>query len=176
MAKRFKISDIPDLSGRTVFFDANIILYLFWPVFSKGNKLQHYSSIFGKLHSNKNPLAINTFVLSEVINRVLRIEWDNKTKKNIEFKLFRNSSEGQSIQKDIFDITKNKILKYFQVIDKQLTTDNIKNMLSLDTLDFNDKIILDVCKTHNMILLTNDADFANADIDILSANQKILKR
>ena len=132
-------------------------------------------------------MAINTFVLSEVINRVLRIELENedkkkkkkkknKNKKKIDFKSFRNSPKGQSIQKDIFDITKNKILKYFQVIDKQLTTDNIKNMLSLDTLDFNDKIILDVCKTHNMVLLTNDADFANADIDILSANQKILRR
>ena len=46
-------------------------------------------------------------------------------------------------------------------------------MLTIDRLDFNDKIILDVCKTQDMILLTNDSDFADADVDILSANPKI---
>lgn len=118
-------------------------------------------------------MAINTFVLSEVINRVLRMEWENKTGKSINFKSFRNSSEGLSVQKDIFDMIEDKILKYFQVIDKQLTTTDIKNMLIVDRLDFNDKIILDVCKARNMILLTNDADFKDTDIDILSANPKI---
>ena len=129
-------------------------------------------------------MAINTFVLSEVINRVLRIELknedeknkDKKNKKKIDFKSFRNSSKGKSVQKDIFDIIKNKILKYFQVIDKQLTITDIKNMLTIDRLDFNDKIILDVCKAHNMILLTHDADFKDTDIDILSANQKFQAR
>lgn len=176
MAKRFTISDIPNLSGRTIFFDANILIYLFWSI---GNEAQLYSSIFGKLYSNKNNMAINTFVLSEVINRVLRIEWkneDEKNKKKIDFKSFRNSSKGQSVQKDIFDIIKNKILKYFQVIDKQLTITDIKNMLVIDRLDFNDKIIFDVCKAHNMILLTHDADFKDTDIDILSANQKFQTR
>lgn len=176
MAKRFKISNIPDLSGRTIFFDANILIYLFWPVFSKGNEPQRYSSIFGKLCSNKNPMAINTFVLSEVINRVLKMEWENKTRKSIEFKPFRNSSDGQSVQKDIFKIIQNIILQSFQVIDKQLTTTDIKNILTIDNLDFNDKIILDVCKAHNMILLTHDADFKDADIDILSDNQKFQAR
>jgi len=176
MAKRFKISDIPDLSGRTIFFDANIILYLFWPVYSKGNEPRHYSSIFGKLYLNKNPMAVNTFVLSEVINRVLRMDWENKTGKSISFKSFRNSSDGLSAQKDIFDMIEDKILKYFQVIDKQLTTTDIKNMLIVDKLDFNDKIIFDVCKAHNMILLTHDADFKDTDIDILSANQKFQTR
>lgn len=33
MANRFKQADISALSGRTIFFDANVVIYLFWPVF-----------------------------------------------------------------------------------------------------------------------------------------------
>lgn len=94
MANRFTQDDLSKISGRTVFFDANIILYLFWPVFSKGNAPQKYAAIFGKLLKNKNDLALNTFVISEVINRVLRLEWGNQTNKNIDFKQFRNSDAG----------------------------------------------------------------------------------
>ena len=48
-------------------------------------------------------------------------------------------------------------------------------MLVVDTLDFNDKIIYDICKTYNLVLLTHDADFSKSDIDILSANPKLVK-
>ena len=64
-------------------------------------------------------------------------------------------------------------MNFLQVIDKQLMVIDIKNMLVVDKLDFNDKIIVDVCKTNNLILLTHDADFSNADVDTLSANPNL---
>lgn len=173
MAKRYKQSDIPNFSCRIVFFDANIIIYLFWPVYSKRNWAQKYASIFGKLLANKNKLAVNSFVLSEVINRILRIEWETKTNKTCDFKSFRDTKDGRQIQNDIFAIIVDKVLSSFSVIDRRLTADDIKKFLTVDALDFTDKIICDVCRTHNMILLTNDADFTNADVDILSANPKL---
>ena len=78
-------------------------------------------------------------------------------------------------QKDVFDIIRNRILTSFKVIDTQRTSEDIKNMLVVDTLDFNNKIIYDICKTYNLVLLTHDADFSKSDIDILSANPKLVK-
>lgn len=173
MAGRFTAADIPGLSGRTVFFDANVILYLFWPVPSERNWSDKYASIFGKLRANKNPLAVNSFVLSEIINRVLRLEYKSYEDAYSSFKIFRNSPDGRKVQEDIFYILKDKVLNSFSVTDKQMTAADIKNMLAVDNLDFNDKIIVDVCKEYNMVLLTNDADFAAADIDILSANKNL---
>lgn len=129
MASRFTQSDISKLSGRTVFFDANILMYLFWPT--------------------------------------------SPTNKTIDYKLFRQSKDGQQTQIDVFDVAKNKILPYFSLTDRILNSAGIKNLLVVDILDFNDKIIFDVCKANNMVLLTNDADFSKSDIDILSANSKL---
>lgn len=173
MASRFTQSDISKLSGRTVFFDANILMYLFWPTSPKSWAVTSYSSIYKRLLSSKNILALNTFVLSEFINRALRFEWQIKTNKTIDYKLFRQSKDGQQTQIDVFDVAKNKILPYFSLTDRILNSAGIKNLLVVDILDFNDKIILDVCKANNMVLLTNDADFSKSDIDILSANSKL---
>lgn len=173
MAGRFTQEDISKLSDRTIFFDANILMYLYWPTSPKSWAVNSYSSIYKQLLSNKNMLALNTFVLSEFINRALRFEWGKNTNKETDFKLFRQSNDGQQTQTDVFDVVKNKILPYFSLTNKILNSAEIKNLLVVDTLDFNDKIILDVCRAHNMVLLTNDADFSKSDVDILSANPKL---
>ncbi|MDR3302817.1 MAG: PIN domain-containing protein, partial [Treponema sp.] len=64
----------------------------------------------------------------------------------------------------------------FSVIDKPFTNIEIRSLLTIDSLDFNDKIIADTCKTNKCLLITNDADFKDADIDILSVNKKLLNR
>lgn len=174
MFKRYKLTDIPNIKNRAVFFDANVIIYLFWATYSNDYNSNRYASIFKKLLENKNSLLINLSVLSEVINRVLRIEWEKITGKCINFKQFRKSDNGLQVQEDIFNIIKNKILKTFHLTDEKIMLDDIKKLLITDDLDFTDKIIFHVCKTGNIVLLTHDADFSNADIDILSANEKIL--
>jgi predicted nuclease of predicted toxin-antitoxin system len=44
----------------------------------------------------------------------------------------------------------------------------------MDALDFLDKGILKTCQDNNFVLLTNDKDFKNANIDILTGNPYIL--
>ncbi len=105
MAFRYRITDIDKLKDRAVFFDANVLIYLFWPN-PQQTWQQKYSLIYGRLLKQKNPLVVNISVLS-------------------------------------------------------------------DSLDFGDKIITLQCKEKQYILLTNDNDFLQSDIDILSVNSKI---
>ena len=104
-------------------------------------------------------MAINIAVISEVFNRVIRSEhknFCNRDNNSIEFKAYRNTKDGKDVQKLIYDIIKSKILSCFDLTDKMFSTKEIEELLVVDELDFNDKIILSVCKEKNMVLLTND--------------------
>ena len=47
------------------------------------------------------------------------------------------------------------------------------NSISLANCDFNDELIVKTCQEHQCVLVTNDADFSGAKIDILTANNKL---
>lgn len=49
-------------------------------------------------------------------------------------------------------------------------------MLVLDELDFNDKAIVRICEENSLVLLTNDQDFKNSGLDILTGNPRILSK
>jgi len=114
-------------------------------------------------------------VLSEVINRVLRIEYNNIGRSKT-FKEFRNSSEGKQTQEDIFSIIKNQIFSVFTIKDICFTVEQLRPLLKADDIDFNDKIIVETRKAYNMILLTHDADFFHTSIDIFSKNTNLCRQ
>lgn len=181
MPNRYRQSDIPSITNKNVFFDANILIYLFWPTTNNTNSLANqYSSVLATLLRNGFKLFINPTVVSEAINRILRIEFENYKIQNgndtIAFKAYRDSDEGRQAQSDAYAVLNNRILNLFSVKDKCLSKNDIKSFLSVDCLDFNDKIILDVCKSNNLILLTHDKDYAGTDIDVISANRAYFTR
>lgn len=75
MAVNYRIQDIDRLIGRDIFFDANILIYLFWPV-GKRDIENKYAEAFSKLLKQRNSLNIDFNVISEVVNRIIRIEYD----------------------------------------------------------------------------------------------------
>ena len=90
-----------------------------------------------------------------------------------EFKEFRDSAEGKSVQEDIYKIIKNRILNIFQITNESFSKEDFDSMLTVTKLDFNDKLIELLCKKKNMLLLTHDFDFSLSDVDILSANRNL---
>ena len=61
----------------------------------------------------------------------------------------------------------------FQLDGKIYGKEDIHAMLSPTNQDFTDKAIINLCQEKHFVLLTNDRDFANADLEILSANKKL---
>lgn len=180
MKKRYSSKDISSINNRQIFFDANVILYIFWPT-GKYTWEQHYSSVFGKLMRQNNTLATDFIVISETLNRVIRIEYQkylyerNLKDDDYKFKEYRDSSDGKEVLNDIHTIVKSKILTKFSIIGKTFQKSDIETFLSVDSLDFSDKAILSLCKESNCILLTNDKDFAESDIEILTSHPVLLK-
>ncbi|TAF33482.1 MAG: type II toxin-antitoxin system VapC family toxin [Cytophagales bacterium] len=172
MATKYRLQDVAQLVGKDVFFDANILIYLFWPT-GQYNFEQNYARVFSNLLRQGNNLFVDFLVISEVINRVVRIEHQklNPTQK---FKDFRNSQDGKDALDDIYIIVKNDILNRFNVVGKAFNKQEIESYLAVDELDFVDKATVTLCKENALVLLTNDKDFKNADLDILTGNPSIL--
>jgi len=73
MTKRYNLTEIYRLNKRRIFFDANILIYLFWPTNSYWER--QYSTIYNRLLQQKNDMIADFIVISEVINRAIRIEY-----------------------------------------------------------------------------------------------------
>ena len=172
MATKYRLQDFGQLNGRNIFLDANILIYLFWPTGQYAFE-QNYARVFRNLLRQQNNLFVDFLIISEVINRILRIE-HQKISPTQKFKDFRNSPDGVDALNDIFIIVKNDILNRFHIVGKAFDKQEITEFLTVDDLDFVDKATVAVCKENTLVLLTNDKDFKNADLDILTGNPKIL--
>lgn len=178
MANRYNKNQINELGGRTVFIDTNVLIYLFWS--SNSNWEAKYSTIFGELSKFKNKLVTDFTVISEFINRATRMEYNKYLLQNslsvseFEYKRdYRSSQSGKDAIEDIYNIVQQKLLCRIELIGKVFTRDELHQFLVIDSFDFNDKAILMICQDNDLVLLTNDKDFENADVDILSANTKL---
>ncbi|MFA4906662.1 MAG: PIN domain-containing protein [archaeon] len=178
MNRRISLTDISTLSGRRVFFDTNVLIYIFWPTGMRP-RIAEYSSAFRRLLNMKIDLCLDITVLSELINRILRLEHEKYLKENslqkdqFGFKQFRNTPECFSSTEVLYLLVQNRILRRFVVVGKSFSNADIP-ALFIKGMDFNDQIIISTCLENNCILLTNDADYLNAPIDILSSNPKLL--
>jgi len=180
MAKKYSTQSIVDVQNKKVFFDANVLIYIFWPSGSL-NWENKYSSAHARLVRQQNELLVDFIVISEVVNRAIRIEYEKHlnansiTKTTLSFKEYRNSADGISALTDIYLMVETDILNNFSIIGKSFTKSEIQSFLIIEPLDFADKGILLTCKENACVLFTNDIDYKSADIDILTSNPAILR-
>jgi len=174
MPIRYSLNQINLIKNRNVFFDANVLIYIFWPTGSYKWE-EEYSKAFGSLLKQHNNFYTHFLIISEVINRIYRIEYkkhlhkENLKEEQFTFKDYRNSIEGTKTLEDIYSIIKD-VLSNFLVIEKSFNKIEIENFLIVETIDFIDKAILKICLENNFILFTNDKDYKNFNVDILSSN------
>lgn len=169
MATRYSAKDIQKIADREFFFDTNVLFYLYYSTSDSKWQVKAYSGIFSELLKHKSALIIDSHVLSELINRILRIEHKNSSS-SLDYKPYRDSINGQKMVKQTYNIAK-LILKKFSISGNKLSTIDIENILTTDNLDFNDKLIEKHCLDNGYILVTNDKDFRATNVEILTANK-----
>lgn len=173
MGAKYRLQDVSQLNGRNIFFDANVLIYLFWPT-GQHSFEQNYARVFRNLLRQGNNLFVDFLVTSEVINRILRNE-HQRINPSQKLKDFRNSEDGKDALDDIYIIVKNDILARFNIVGKAFNSQEIESLLSVDELDFVDKATVTLCEENNFVLLTNDKDFRDCELDMLTGNPHILK-
>lgn len=175
MKRVYRVGDISQLRDRDIFFDANILLYLYFATSSMKYWSTQYSAIFSQLIKNGNRLFVDYNVLSEVVNKELRSSHDHHKAVHgkSDYKIWRNSADGQNAEIRTYTIVRSMLSSVFQLEGKIYGKEDIHAMLNPTNQDFTDKAIINLCQEKHFVLLTNDRDFANADLEILSANKKL---
>lgn len=166
-------------SEEKILMDANIWLYLFPapnnPSYRYANQ---YSNAFKNLISAKAQPILDPIILSEYLNRYTRIEWEVSYKNQYpKYKDFRNSPDFSVVASAAVIFAK-KILNFCMVHSIPANELDLSQTLTdflTGNIDFNDAILVDICKKRNLKLMTNDSDFQYGGIDVLTTNPKLLR-
>lgn len=165
-------------AGEQILIDANVWLYLFPPAAQPaGSWAASYSKAFSRLLKAKAVPMVDALVLSEFLNRYVRIEYDASWKsKYPKYKDFRQSSDSaQVLSAAVAEI--NLILQAATSCDSLLVAVNIQDVLGAvqtGAIDFNDGLLIESCRINGWKLLTNDADIRIGGIEVLTAHKGLL--
>lgn len=158
------ISSLYNFNKNTkVLIDTNILIFVFYPLSTNSIKVNQYTNILEKLRENNSKLYMTSTVISEFINRWLRLDFE---------KNFQNEERSKEFKKDYrisqnYEKTIKQILKIIQKIYKNYNIENIEDGFSnfdiinkyknID-IDFSDLLILHVAEENNLKILTDDKD------------------
>lgn len=177
--KAYDLSSYSFSSDEQVLVDTNVWLYLFpAPGNPPQSFAQQYSTAFANLVSAQAQPVLDPMVLSEYLYRYIRLEWEGNYKSRYsKFKDFRNSSDFSPIA-SVVEKTAKKILSFCQIHSvpaNELDLSQALSDFSAGGEDFNDALLVDVCKKRNLKLMTNDGDFQDGGIEVLTTNPRLLQ-
>ena len=162
-------------------FDTNIWLFLYGPQYSPDNpRVIAYSEAAKRILAAKCHLFIDVLVLSEFVNAWARFEY-NRLPGHLrarDFKAFRKSDAFTPVARDTATACR-KIIGLCTPVNNGFETLNIAALLSdyeTGKLDLNDRVLASLCEDRQFKLVTDDADFYNQNVTILTANQRLLNR
>jgi len=177
--KAYDLSSYSFSSDEQILVDTNVWLYLFPAPTDPSNRFAtQYSTAFSSLVSAKAQPVLDPMVLSEYLNRYIRIEWQGNYKSRYpKFKDFRNSSDFLSVSSAAETFAK-RILNFCQIHSipaNELDLNQVLTEFSTGGVDFNDALLVDICKKRNLKLMTNDGDFQDGGIEVLTTNPRLLR-
>jgi predicted nucleic acid-binding protein len=177
-AKTLNISSYTFRQTDELLIDANVWLYIYGPQIPQDQKSINYSNALTNILQAKCSVFIDVLILSEFINRYSRLKCfqdKGSADPNI-FKSYRQSSDFNTVAKDITDAVR-RIFKHSKCVESGFTSININDLLTdyeSKRRDFNDQILVEICKSRSFKLVTHDGDFRDYDITILTANRNML--
>jgi predicted nucleic acid-binding protein len=176
--KAYDLSTYSFSNGEPLLLDANVWLFLFpAPSGSLPWFVKKYSAGFKQMLIAKAMLALDALVLSEYLNRYCRIEWDAlHTNKYKNFKEFRQSPDYTPVGQGAGLYARN-ILKLCAKRDHPFSASDVAQVLSdfeCGVCDFNDGLFIETCRHNGWKFVTNDADFTNGGIEVLTSNPRLL--
>lgn len=157
-----------------LFFDTNIWLFVYGP---QASPLQEtakvYSGALKRALKAGSTIEINALVLSEFINRFTRADFENYRGSQT-WKQYRASQEYRATAEACAG-TVATILLQTQYVDfacDRATMSDLVQRFGDDQADFNDALIVEHCLRCNLTLVTDDGDFRDSGLTLLTHNSK----
>ena len=154
--------------GKIFLFDANIWIALCWPDYQhfSTNHSDLISTFLDKCIKMKCKILLPSIVVSEIINRIFRNEHKLYSQNNhpLNYKDFRKTTAATDVIKDIRTVFLSQLIRLeergvIEKIEDSFFEFSISTALEqLNQIDFNDLLILEICKKQDIYLVTNDSD------------------
>jgi predicted nucleic acid-binding protein len=171
MATVYTLNKIYLLKERDIFVDANIFVYQHYNDHrTLPQWMARYNTTYNTLLLQGYGLYTSFEVISELINRGMRLAQHIMGLDYLDFKDFRDSPQGDEALKDIHDIIRG-ILTEVTIVEQSYDNDRVERLLVIDRLDFVDRSIVAICQGKSYVLFTNDGDFKDSNIEVLTNNQ-----
>lgn len=179
MSHYWRIDRLPSLKNKKILLDTNIWIYIFCEIGGYNKYFVNiYSRAFYILLKSNNTIYTDLCILSEFINRYLKIACANyqerKQLPSIDYKRdYRVTKDYKEAWATVCDIVNKKILSRTQIINAEYDQSSMAKLLQKDQLetDFNDNHLVNLCEVEDMFLMTNDADFKNANLNVITENK-----
>lgn len=184
-----------DISGYTfrlsdqILPDSNIWLYLYSPAavaYPHWLKpaIMTYTKAWAALHQQDVTVWLDTVVLSEVINRLLDEEWQRidppnqgtQVRKYKKRKDFRCSQDYPGAARSVEAIAR-MVVADSKALDHPFSRWDLDSVLTdfgSGSTDWNDQLLVETCRYHNVKLMTHDADYVTGGIEVLTINPKLI--
>lgn len=163
----FSLRNFEIKTNQSFFFDNNIWMYLFCPIGDyKRDKQINISKFLDQVIDKNNSIIINNLILSEFSNACLRLDF-NLWKNENQFPIanFKNDYFTTDRAKEARLTISNSIRKILKIADRypdSFNALNIDNILTYyKSMDYNDAIIYNECRSKKWILVSEDSDFLN---------------
>lgn len=159
-----------------LFLDANIWLYIYGPQKPDDRQVAIYSRALRRILDAQSRIYIDVLVVSEFINTYARLKWKLVKPEIEQFKDFRNGLHFKPVAGDIADDVRRVMNHCSRIEDNFMTLqlDSLFQAYAAGDSDFNDQVIMEVCKREGLTLITHDRDFKGRRIPILTANRHLL--
>lgn len=169
-----------------LFFDANIWIYLFDcrsdpDKKSGGDVVRIYNGAFARALKAQSQFWTHPFVISEFVNRMLRDEHNFLRQLGTvssDFKTWRRSPDYRNYVELVAGRVRD-IVKPCELIENNFDKSALLNCLlnfEEDSRDLNDEFLIEICRRHDLTLVTHDGDFSHSSLSILTANSSYLHR
>ena len=176
MHKTEEITRYDFKSSDELLLDTNVWLFIYGPQKQGDSRVNVYSKALARILAAQSRIYINVLIVSEFINRYARLKWRVISPEITDFKRFRRSSGFKPIAQDIAADVKRVLQHCTRVASgfESLAIDTLIDEYALGDSDFNDQILVSLCKRTGLTLITDDSDFRGRGIPVVTANKQLL--
>jgi len=159
--------------------DTNVWFFIYGPQKPGDRRVAIYSRALKNMLEAKSRIYIDVLIVSEFVNAYARQKYHYVCSSDLprpSFKQFRKRAAFKPIAQGIAAAVKrilqhcNRIASGFDMLDIATLVDEYEKGNS----DFNDQVLTELCKSKGLTLVTDDADFANAGLTVVTANRRLL--
>ena len=158
--------------------DANIWLLVYGPQKPKNRRVTTYSGALKNIFAAKSRIYIDVLIVSEFVNAYARLKYYTlRVSEAEDFKQFRQRAAFKPVAQDIAADVK-RILRHCTRIGsgfESLDTTAVLDEYAAGNSDFNDQILVALCKKKGLKMVTDETDFKERGIPIITANKRLLR-